>query len=354
MPAGVSPGQEAEVRVGDHGLAERSLLRDPLRPPLHPGPAGTPETRALILAPPHPSHGSPASHLLSGASPDATSMRRSEMTAAKFSANCEAPASQSSPAHGQTRKGPPWKTLENTASEQSPVPLDLGARLLGGLAGAHPEPVTQGPLLPHRALPQTKSRSSCVTTSGPISPPPLEEALGPGEAAGCVRISQDAAQTPDGTGQQHPPRPPGRGTEHPSPKGPPAPARSIPLRRNSGPRALLLSGPVPYRLDSSARVAPGGCPRADKGENAAGKGTKERNEAGGPPGLLGTAGEGVSPHLALRGTQYERPNWGGKEGWEVSTLGGSRDLLMSCLQEGTPGTSKMRDPKSTTRIPARW
>lgn len=292
MPAGVSPGQEAEVRDGDHGLAERSLLRDPLRPPLHPGPAGTPETRALILASPHPSHGSPASHLLSGASPDTTSMRRSEMTAAKFSANCEAPASQSSPAHGQTRKGPPWKTLENTASEQSPVPLDLGARLLGGLAGAHPEPVTQGPLLPHRALPQTKSRSSCVTTSGPISPPPLEEALGPGEAAGCVRISQDAAQTPDGTGQQHPPRPPGRGTEHPSPKGPPAPARSIPLRRNSGPQALLPLAQCPTGWTAVPGWPQEAAPGLTKEKMQRGRGPKRGTKPGARPVCWGRLGKG--------------------------------------------------------------
>lgn len=212
---------------------------------------------------------------------------------------------------------------------------------------------TGSPAAPQGSPPNEKQKQLCdhIWAHLPTSP-----GGSPGAGRGCRLCANQSGCCPDPRWHRTatPTEAPGSGDRAPIAQGSSRPGsfHSSPEKQwTAGPPP---SGPVPYRLDSSARVAPGGCPRADKGENAAGKGTKERNEAGGPPGLLGTAGEGVSPHLALRGTQYERPNWGGKEGWEVSTLGGSRDLLMSCLQEGTPGTSQMRDPKSTTRIPARW
>lgn len=57
-------------------------------------------------------------------------------------------------------------------------------------------------------------------------------------------------------------------------------------------------------------------PPSDKGGNAAGEGAKEINKARDPglreqaAGCQGQLGKGVSPHLALRGTQCQTPNSG--------------------------------------------
>lgn len=208
---GSSPGRDSEGRGrGGCGLAERSAsihTRDP---------AGTPEARASgpgrgPAAPSlTPSPGSPAGRLLPWASPDAPSVSLGEMTANK--ALCE--LLSSSPRDQKQERAPQENSRnhlcipEPPPLEQSPAPLDRGARLRGGPARPQPEPVTQPPSIP--AITQgcpaiTPTLKADAAIRAPPSPLPR----------GKLWAGQERPAHP---GQGHPPRP-----NHPC-RGPGGPA----------------------------------------------------------------------------------------------------------------------------------